>query len=227
RRCCSTKPRSAPAPAARCRYSAGRRAWRFLRRSRTEPFQLSAALAIGFTPIWARTSSTSSCPARNSKPFPTLLELSQPRTPRWKNLRAGDRRRCPLSRGDFSRQCGRKPPPLKRRATIHCVHPSRRERLATIRDCCSPGLQTRGFSVGASVKECALHGQAKWLQAAQTLVKPCDGLDPAEIIFERDVFVRGVRVFVRQSKTEQDARHFECVVHLCDERNRSALADED
>ena len=65
------------------------------------------------------------------------------------------------------------------------------------------------------------------LQISQAFVELRHGLDPAEIIFERDVFVGRVRVFVRQAKAEQDARHFECVMHLRDERNRSALADED
>ena len=64
------------------------------------------------------------------------------------------------------------------------------------------------------------------LQISQSFVKLRDGLDPAEIIFQRDVLVRGVRVFIRQSEAEQDARHLERVMHLRDERNRSALADE-
>ena len=64
------------------------------------------------------------------------------------------------------------------------------------------------------------------LQTSQAFVKLGHGLDPAEIIFERDVFVGSMRVFVRQAEAEQDARHFECVMHLRDERNRSALADE-
>ena len=65
------------------------------------------------------------------------------------------------------------------------------------------------------------------LQFSQSFVKLRDGLDPAEIIFERDVFVRRVRVFIRQTEAQQDARHLERVMHLRDERNRSALADED
>src|SRR5258708_9643244 len=63
------------------------------------------------------------------------------------------------------------------------------------------------------------------LQAAQTFVELRDGLDPAKIIFERDVLVRSVRVFVGQTEAQQDARHFECVVHLRDEWDRPALAD--
>ena len=59
------------------------------------------------------------------------------------------------------------------------------------------------------------------------MVKVGDGFDAAEIIFQRDVFVGRVRVFVRQAEAEQDAGHFEGVVHLRDERDRAALANED
>ena len=34
-----------------------------------------------------------------------------------------------------------------------------------------------------------------------------------------------MRIFVRQSESDQHARHFECVMHLRDERNRSAFAN--
>ena len=88
------KPPSAPAPAARCRCLAGRRAWRFPRRSHTEPFRPWAASGIACTPIWARTKCMLWCPARNSKPSPTRWESSQPQMQRWKNLRAGGRLRC-------------------------------------------------------------------------------------------------------------------------------------
>ena len=41
------------------------------------------------------------------------------------------------------------------------------------------------------------------------------------------MLIRRMRVFVRQSEAQEDARHFKRVMHLCDERNRSSLADED
>src|SRR5271168_3273658 len=57
-------------------------------------------------------------------------------------------------------------------------------------------------------------------------VEECDGSNSTEIIFERDVFVRGMRVFVRQSEPQEDARNFEGVVHLSYEWDRTALSDE-
>ena len=61
---------------------------------------------------------------------------------------------------------------------------------------------------------------------AQILVQIGDGLDPAEIILKREVLVGSVRVFVGQAETDQDARHFEGVVHLRDEGDGAAFADE-
>src|SRR6267142_3508880 len=53
-----------------------------------------------------------------------------------------------------------------------------------------------------------------------------DGFDAAEVILEGDMFVRGVGVFVGQTEAEQDAGNFEGVMHLGDERNRAAFANE-
>jgi len=53
-----------------------------------------------------------------------------------------------------------------------------------------------------------------------------DGLDAAEIIFQREVLIRGVGVFVGQTEADQNARHFEGVVHLRYERNGTTLANE-
>src|SRR5271165_6239281 len=65
------------------------------------------------------------------------------------------------------------------------------------------------------------------LQAPQPFVELRNGLDPAKVIVEGDVLVWRMRVFIRQSETEQDARDFKRVVHLRDKWNRPALADED
>src|SRR5260370_27746866 len=53
-----------------------------------------------------------------------------------------------------------------------------------------------------------------------------DDIDTAKRMFEREGRVRSVRVFVRQTEPEQNARHLEGVVHLSDERDRPAFADE-
>src|ERR1700691_3219280 len=64
------------------------------------------------------------------------------------------------------------------------------------------------------------------LQRGELLVEQSNRLDPAKIILQRQVFVRRVRVFVRQTEAQQHAGNLERVVHLRDERNRPALADE-
>src|SRR6266480_2159538 len=46
------------------------------------------------------------------------------------------------------------------------------------------------------------------------------------VFFKSQVFVGGVGVFVRQAEAEQDARHFEGVVHLRYERDGTTLANE-
>src|ERR1700730_11699255 len=54
-----------------------------------------------------------------------------------------------------------------------------------------------------------------------------DRLDPAEIIFQIKMLIRSMRVFVRQSASNENARNLEWLMHLCDQRNRSAFANED
>jgi len=41
------------------------------------------------------------------------------------------------------------------------------------------------------------------------------------------MLVGRVRILIRQAKPNQYARHFECVVHLRDERDRTAFTNED
>src|SRR6185437_10834480 len=57
-------------------------------------------------------------------------------------------------------------------------------------------------------------------------VKRRYGFYAAEIIFQRNMLVGRMRVFVGQTETKKDAGHFESVVHLRDKRNRAAFADE-
>ena len=54
-----------------------------------------------------------------------------------------------------------------------------------------------------------------------------DGFDAAEIVFESDVLVGSVRVFIGETETEEHARNFEGVVHLRDERDGAAFPNED
>src|SRR5260370_26540890 len=63
-------------------------------------------------------------------------------------------------------------------------------------------------------------------ESSEIGVEVGDGLDATEIIFERDVFIGSMGVFVRQTEAEQDARHLEGVVHLGHERDGTALANE-
>jgi hypothetical protein len=57
------------------------------------------------------------------------------------------------------------------------------------------------------------------LQSRQIGIEVGDGLDAAEIIFQRDVLVGSMSVFVGQAEAEQNARHLEGVVHLCNKGN--------
>ena len=49
-------------------------------------------------------------------------------------------------------------------------------------------------------------------------------LDPAVVVFEREVFVGRVRVFIRQTEADQNAGNLERIVHLRDEGNGAAFA---
>src|SRR5207302_2545879 len=64
------------------------------------------------------------------------------------------------------------------------------------------------------------------LESGKVGVEMGDSLDAAEIVFEGNVLIGGVSVFVGQAETEQNAGHFESVVHLRHERNGAALANE-
>ena len=54
-----------------------------------------------------------------------------------------------------------------------------------------------------------------------------NGLDTEEIIFEGNVFVGGVGIFVGQAETDQHAGNFERIVHLRHKGNGAALANKD
>jgi hypothetical protein len=54
---------------------------------------------------------------------------------------------------------------------------------------------------------------------SEPFVEKRNCLDPAKIIFQRDVFVGRVRILVRQTEAQQHAGDFESIVHLGDERN--------
>src|SRR6266478_4550547 len=64
------------------------------------------------------------------------------------------------------------------------------------------------------------------LESSEVGVEVGDGLDAAEIVFEGNMLVGGVRVFVGQAETQQNARDFKGVVHLRYEWNRAAFANE-
>jgi len=51
-------------------------------------------------------------------------------------------------------------------------------------------------------------------ESGEVGVKMGDGLDAAEVVFEGDVFVGSMGVFVGQAKANQDAGDFESVIHL-------------
>ena len=75
---------------------------------------------------------------------------------------------------------------------------------------------TRGNSLCRSVSE-----------GGQVGVEVGYGFYAAEIVFQGQVLVGGVGVFVGETKTDQDAGDFEGIVHLGDEGNGAALANED
>ena len=64
------------------------------------------------------------------------------------------------------------------------------------------------------------------LGGGQVSVEVSDGFDAAEIIFQGDVFVGSVGVFIRQTKTDEHAGDFERVVHLRDEGDGAAFSNE-
>src|SRR5712692_10796141 len=64
------------------------------------------------------------------------------------------------------------------------------------------------------------------LEGGQIGVEVGDGFDAAEIILKGDVLVRGVSIFVGEAEAEQNTGNLEGVMHLRDERNRAAFANE-
>src|SRR6266481_6128632 len=64
------------------------------------------------------------------------------------------------------------------------------------------------------------------LQRGEISVEVGDGFYSVEVIFQEDVFVGSVSVFVRKAEADQNTRNLEGVMHLGDERDRAALADE-
>src|SRR6266849_744703 len=64
------------------------------------------------------------------------------------------------------------------------------------------------------------------LESGQIRVEVGDGLDAAEVVFQRDVLIGSMGVFVGKAEAEQHARDFEGVVHLGNKGNGAALADE-
>src|SRR5271156_3863071 len=70
-------------------------------------------------------------------------------------------------------------------------------------------------------------GLKREFAGSEILIKKSDRFDAAKIIFQGNVFVGGVSVFIRHAEAEEHARNLEGIVHLGDEGNRSAFADED
>src|SRR4051795_10224411 len=64
----------------------------------------------------------------------------------------------------------------------------------------------------------------KW-SGAERFVKIRDRFDAGKIVFQRQMLVRSMRIFVRQTESNQNAGHFESVVHLCDERDGTAFTN--
>jgi len=86
-------------------------------------------------------------------------------------------------------------------------------------------MKKSGSKLPHSQRGCAV--QRYSLERSQRGVEVGDGFDAGEVIFEGDVFVGGVGVFVGEAEAEEDAGDFEGVVHLGDEGDGAAFADED
>src|SRR5580658_8667625 len=69
-------------------------------------------------------------------------------------------------------------------------------------------------------------GTIEVLSGGEFVIKKRYGFNSAKIIFQRDVFVRRVSIFVRQAKTQKHARNLKGVVHLRHKRNGTAFANE-
>src|SRR5580704_18693638 len=53
-----------------------------------------------------------------------------------------------------------------------------------------------------------------------------DCFDAAEVILQGEMFVGSMRVFVGEAEADEHARNFESVMHLRDEGDRAAFANE-
>ena len=67
---------------------------------------------------------------------------------------------------------------------------------------------------------------ARGLEGGEIGVEMGDGFDAAEIVFEGEMFVGSVRVFVGQTEADEHAGNFESVMHLRDEGNGAAFTNE-
>ena len=65
------------------------------------------------------------------------------------------------------------------------------------------------------------------LEGGQVLVEVSYGFDAAEIVFKIEMFIGSVGVFIGQAEADEDAGNFKGIVHLGDERDRAAFANED
>src|SRR6267378_605802 len=97
-----------------------------------------------------------------------------------------------------------------------------------------PGLNWRQFSCSkrglalaqeASQRGGRTHSEVR-SKSSEIGVEVGDGLDAAEIVLKGNMFIGGVRVFVGEAETEQNARDFKGVVHLRDKGDGAALANE-
>ncbi len=97
-----------------------------------------------------------------------------------------------------------------------------------------PGLNWRQFSCSkrglalaqeASQRGGRTHSEVR-SKSSEIGVEVGDGLDAAEIVFEGNMLVGGMRVFIGEAETEQNARDFKGVVHLRDKGDGAAFANE-
>src|ERR1700757_2611576 len=75
-------------------------------------------------------------------------------------------------------------------------------------------------------RKAALTIGERGLEGGEVSVEMSDGLDAAIVVFESEMFVGRVRVFVGKPEADEYTGHFERVVHLGDERDRPAFPNE-
>ena len=88
-----------------------------------------------------------------------------------------------------------------------------------------PRRQARndGFGLSRGAQESAAEKKS---EGGQVLVEMGDGFDAAEIILQIKMLVGRVSVLIGQTEADQNAGHFERIVHLSDEGNGTAFANE-